>query len=372
MASYKEINGVARKAYAFAEWAKRGFDLEYFWYRLRWHYVARRDKVLKFPLHLDIEVTEACNLKCIMCVHGITGVPVTGRIDMDFAKNMIDQAVAGGTKSIKFNWRGEPALHTGLEELVRYAKEKGILEVQFNTNGIPFTERRIEAFIDAGLDRVIFSMDGATKKTYESIRVGSDYDKLMENIRKFYEIREAKGRTKPFIRIQMVRMKDNQDEVDEFIAMWREIADDIAVKDVTDRGQGNILYSGDQVAIGRRRCNQPWQRMIVARDGKVFPCCSDWDRTFEIGDANNTSLKGIWTGRQMEAIRDVNRQGRQDAVDPCRNCFVLSSYEWRKMTPEELAERDRLAAESEQKVGQVVRVDEVKEERVQLAAGGER
>jgi radical SAM protein with 4Fe4S-binding SPASM domain len=366
MASYKEINGLGRRVNVFTEWVKRGFDLEFFWYRFRWNWVARHDTVLKFPLHLDIEVTEACNLACVMCVHGTTGVPITGRIDMSFARNMIDQAADNGTKSIKFNWRGEPALHTGLEDLVRYAKEKGILEVQINTNGIPFNTRRIERIIDAGLDRVIFSVDGASKESYEAIRVGSDWERLNENIRKFHEIRKAKRRVKPFIRVQMVRQEENAHEVDLFFEQWRDIADDIAVKDVTDRGQGNVLYVGDQVAIGRRRCNQPWQRMIVARDGKAFPCCSDWYRTYEIGDATRTPLKEIWKGERMKRLRDVNRQKRLDDVDPCRNCFVLSSYEWREMTPRERVERDRLAAESQDKAGRVVRVDEARKEPARL------
>ena len=357
MLGYKEINGVARKINVLVEWFRRGMDLEFFWYRFRWGYVARYDKVLKFPLHLDIEVTEACNLACIMCVHGTTGVPITGRIDVNFAKEIIDQAAQNGTKSLKFNWRGEPALHTGLEDLVAYSKEKGILEVQINTNGIPFNPRRIERLIDAGLDRIIFSVDGATKESYETIRVGSDWERMNENIRKFHEVRTAKGRVKPFIRIQMVRQELNANEVDLFFEQWKEIADDIAVKDVTDRGQGNQLFVGNQVAIGRQRCNQPWQRMIIARDGKVFPCCSDWDRTYEIGDANETSLKEIWKGESMEKLRDINRAGKLDDFDPCRNCFVLSSYQWRRMTPEETADREKIANSSQEKVGQVVRMD---------------
>jgi radical SAM protein with 4Fe4S-binding SPASM domain len=276
-----------------------------------------------------------------MCVHGLEGVPITGMIDMGFAKTMVDQAVQGGARSVKFNWRGEPALHKGLEELVRYAKDQGILEVQINTNGIPFKRDRIERLIDAGLDRVIFSMDGATKETYEKIRVGADFDKLMTNIKTFHDIRETKGVAKPFIRIQMVRMKDNMDEVDTFLNMWSGIADDIAVKDVTNRGQGNQLSVGDQITTGRQRCNQPWQRMIIARDGKVFPCCSDWDRRYEIGDANTTDLKDIWKGKRMNALREVNRRGKLDNFDLCKDCFVTSSYAWRKMTPEEIAERQK-------------------------------
>ena len=339
MASYQELNRVKRLLNAATEWFRGGFDFSYLWYRFKWNLVAKHDVVLGFPLHLDIETTEACNLKCVMCVHGTTGVPITGMIDPAFARRMIDEAAAGGCKSIKFNWRGEPTLYKGLEELVVYAKKRGIVEVQMNTNGIPLTEKRIETLIDAGMDRIIFSMDGATKETYEAIRIGASFERLTENIRLVHEIRTRKGLVKPFIRIQMVRMKANEDEVNAFLEMWKGIADDIAVKDVTDRGQGNQLSVGDQVTVGRRRCNQPWQRMIVARDGKVFPCCSDWDRTYEIGDANTTPLKAIWKGGRMEALRQINREKRLDEVDPCRFCFVTSSYEWRRMTPEEMEQR---------------------------------
>ena len=50
-------------------------------------------------------------------------------------------------------------------------------------------------------------MDGATKETYEKIRVKADFDKLMKNIKLFHEIRSEKKQVKPFIRIQMVKMK---------------------------------------------------------------------------------------------------------------------------------------------------------------------
>ena len=343
MAAYKEIFAIQRQWNSVAEWVRRGFDWRFLVYRLKWNYVAKVDHVLDFPLNVDIEVTDACNLKCIMCVHGTTGVPDTDMLDISFGKQMIDQAAAGGVQSVKFNWRGEPALHKGLEDLIRYAKSKGILEVQINTNGIPYTEERIEHIIDAGLDRVIVSMDGTNKETYEHIRVGAKFEKLMRNIKLFHDIRTRKGQAKPFIRIQMVRMQDNHEQVDELQEMWKGIADDIAVKDVTDRGQGGHLNMGDQVSIGRRRCNQPWQRMIVARDGMVYPCCSDWYCTYPIGDAKKQSLKEIWTGKPMEDLRNLNRAGRLNDTDPCKNCFVTSSYEWRKLSPQEVEERDRKA-----------------------------
>ena len=41
----------------------------------------------------------------------------------------------------------------------------------------------------------------------------------------------------------------------------------------------------------------------------------------------------------MENLRQINREGRLNEIDPCKNCFVISSYEWRKMTEDEMAAR---------------------------------
>ncbi|MBI3075981.1 MAG: radical SAM protein [Deltaproteobacteria bacterium] len=327
---YREVGASRRRILLLKEALRRGLDWKFWIYRLKFRYAPRYDVITRFPTHLDIETTDACNLKCIMCVHGTTGVPDTGYIDMGFAKRLIDEGAAHGLYSIKFNWRGEPLLHPGLAELVAYAKKKKILEVQFNTNGIPLTERRVRELIEAGLDRIIFSMDGASKETYERIRVGAKFETLVRNVRRFYEIREEMGRKKPFIRVQMVRTKDNKDETDALFDMWEPFVDDIRVNDVSDRGQGDHLAVGDQVAVGRARCPQPWQRMVVSRDGKVLPCCSDWYREYIIGDATKQSLTQIWRGGKMEDLRQVQRELKLDEITPCNHCFVKESYTWQR------------------------------------------
>jgi len=293
--------------------------------------------VTRFPTHLDIELSDACNLRCIMCIQGIEdGVKGAGHMDTAFAKRMIDQGAARGLKSIKVNWRGESALHRDLGEIIRYAKSRRILDVQLNTNGIPYTAERIREIILAGLDRVIVSMDGATKETYERIRVRASYEKLRENVILFRKIRDELGRVKPFIRIQMVRMKDNAHEVDQFFEMWKPYVDDIRISDVSNRGQGDVSV-GDQVPVGRAVCPQPWQRMIIARDGRVLPCCSDWHMEWVIGDARKQDLTEIWRGGAMAELRQLLRERKLDGFAPCNHCYVKESYVWERVTEKNLS-----------------------------------
>ena len=331
MAKYREVNRVQRDWFRLREFLKRKADPRFLLYRLRWNQAARLDYVGRFPVNLDIEPTEACNLKCVMCPTGFNGAADTRMIDMDLTRRLIDEAAAHGTYSVKFTFRGEPALHRGLVEMVRYAKAKGIPEVQFTTNGIPYTDTKIRDLVDAGLDRIIFSIDGADKETVERLRLGVDYDRLVANIRAFHRVRAERGGVKPFIRVQMVRTLGNYDQVERFIEQWKPWVDDIRINDVTDRGQGDDLAVGDQRPVARRRCPQPWQRMVVSSDGQVVPCCLDWTKQWVVGDARQQSLAEIWQGERMEAMRQVQRLGRQDEVAPCRGCSETASYVWERV-----------------------------------------
>ena len=98
-----------------------------------------------------------------------------------------------------------------------------------------------------------------------------------------------------------------------------------------DRGEGGHLSVGDPVAVGRRRCPRPWQRMVVAPTGEVMPCCADWRKEWVIGDARSQSLKEIWKGPKMEAMRNIQREMQLDQVSPCRTCFVPESYAWEEV-----------------------------------------
>jgi radical SAM protein with 4Fe4S-binding SPASM domain len=331
MTRYREVNHLQRQVFRLREFLKRKADPRFLLYRLRWNYAARVDYVGAFPVNLDIEPTEACNLKCVMCPTGFNGAADKRMIDMDLTRRLIDEAAAHGTYSVKFTFRGEPALHRGLAEMVRYAKAKGIPEVQFTTNGIPYTEAKVRELVDAGLDRIIFSIDGADKETVERIRLGVDYDRLVANIKAFHRVRAERGGVKPFIRVQMVRTRDNWDQVDAFIALWKPWVDDIRINDVTDRGQGDHMAVGDQRPVGRARCPQPWQRMVVSSDGTVVPCCLDWNKAWTIGDATKEPLAAIWRGAKMEAMRQVQREGRLDEVTPCRGCAETASYVWERV-----------------------------------------
>lgn len=328
---YIEINKKNRLTSSQEEISKWSEDAERFKnYREQWDRADRNDYLPPHPLHVDIELSDACNLKCRMCGHGMGTVKNPGLMEWDLAKKVIDQCAEMGVYSIKFNWRGEVVLNKHLPDAVKYTKEKGILEVQINTNG-NLSKARENSLIECaenGIDRIIFSIDGFSKKTYEAIRIGGNYENVLYNVHKLLEWKKLKKSAKPFIRVQMVRTTINAHEVDDFIAYWNPLVDDVRISDVMDRGQGCGLSVGDQVTVGRRRCPQPFQRLAVGRDGRVSPCCADWNQEYVVGDVNTMTLKDMWMNDRMTFIRDVQNGIEHDKIPICRDCYVKESFLW--------------------------------------------
>jgi|TARA_Y100000310_G_scaffold344458_1_gene457328 radical SAM protein with 4Fe4S-binding SPASM domain len=261
-----------------------------------------------------------------------------GSMDWNLYTKIIDEGAKNGLASIKLNWRGEPLLHPKIVEMVKYAKDKGIVEVQFNTNAQLLTEDLSRRLIDAGLDRIIFSVDGATTETYEKIRRGGKYDRLVNNIETFLRLKKEKGTKLPLTRIQFVKMKENENEADLFKKTWDGKIDEVIVNPFLDytslsdtaEKQDN-LKSSDQIKItGRKPCNQLWQRLIISYDGEVMMCCDDWNMEVKLGNVNNQNIYDIWHGEKLNKIRKLHATGQWDNIPVCKNCTELDGCTYEK------------------------------------------
>lgn len=270
--------------------------LAYKWYRFLWWFAGTFH--IPIMVHIDIETSSECNLHCTFCPHD-SGFKNKGIMPFKRAVRAIEDAMLNKVKSIKFNFRGEPGLNKDLERLSAIAYPH-FTEVFMNTNGIPFTEDRIKNLM---LDKVKISIDGATKKVYNSIRKGSDtkrWEKLNRNLKAFKEYHN--------VEIQMTTTKNNIKEVDKFKQKFKDIP--------------IIINKERQKLSERKHCPQPYRRMIVAHDGAVYGCCNSWFDQFPIGDFKNESLREIWKGNRMKELR----RHAKHYTGPCKDCDIREAW----------------------------------------------
>lgn len=297
------------------------FSPEFKEYRKKWFEYPQKKTLADFPLHLDVESTNACNLRCVMCTRNFMTEKI-GHIEWGIFKKVIDEALNYKLPSLKLNFRGEPLLHPDLPKMVKHAKDKGILEVQFNTNGLILTEKKSEELVKAGLDRIIFSVDGATKETYERIRTGSNFDTVVSNIKRFVEIRNGMGLKRPSVRVQMVKMEENKHEVEQFIKMWASIANRVAVticREPYIKGEASVKK------LEHFPCHQIWQRMVVWWTGEVFMCCGDWHGEYPLGDVRKDSLRDLWHSGEYNVVRKLHTSLKLEELPICARCVVNTS-----------------------------------------------
>ena len=303
------------------------FNNNYIEYRKKWKnqpiasfnkkLYGKKFKEKKFsPLCFDIEVASICDLACAFCYRQYVSTP-DKIMKKELAFKLIDQASKMSIPSMKFNWRGEPLLNPSLPEIVDYAKQKGILETMINTNATKLDKKMSEKIIKSGLDIMIYSFDGGTKKIYEKMRPGrftkNNFDDIYKNILNFSKIRKKLNSIFPRTKIQMILTDETRKEQEEYFRLFKDIVDEVSVKQYTERG-GNLTdldkkfdgelkekkdvlikeFGGDAVLMKdsknnifisneRLPCEQPFQRVLTTYDGKAGMCCYDWGATHTVG-----------------------------------------------------------------------------------------
>lgn len=308
---------------------EREGDPRYKDYRRQWYERPAAFDPGPFPVHLDLESTSLCNLRCPFCATTSHqwGPDRGGFMDAGLFRGIIDEAVPQGLSSIKLSLRGEPLLHKSLPQFVRYAKEKGVLDVYFNTNAVLLRGRLAQELLESGLDRISISFEGATREVYERYRVGAVFDEVLSNIRAFRAARDAAGRQTPRIRVQTVLLPELRDSFPDYVRFWEPVADEVGYLDARDE-TGTHAHCEPEPCEGEVdgagwACPFLWQRLMILWDGTVLPCLLHAVKDFSpmvLGHAGKDGLKDLWRGARIEAYREKHRAGLSSDVPSCRRC----------------------------------------------------
>ena len=301
-------------------------------YRKRWHEYPEKRILSDFPMNLDLCITNRCNLQCVMCRRTLevqkslnSGIFQEEQGDMDLYvyKKVIDEAAREGVYAIHISGDGEPLLNNDIIEMIKYAREKNILDLFMHTNGTILFENVASELLDAGLTRLIISIDSSDKEAYEKIRVGADFDVVVDNIKKFMELKKKRGFKYPFVRVQMVEMKNNRNQRDAYYNYFKNIVDSIGRIEYV-----NFNKLDDRNRYYRKRrykekyvCRQLWQRLCVNYDGNVYTCLIINENT-KVGDVDNSTIKELWHGEKMKKLRKDHIEGNIGKITPCSNCGI--------------------------------------------------
>jgi radical SAM protein with 4Fe4S-binding SPASM domain len=292
-------------------------------YRRLWHQAEHSRKALDFPIHIDFELNDVCNQKCVMCPRndatlarnwGMT-VNTGKRMSFETFRRVIDEAASLGTKSINVGGFSEPFIHSELVRMLTYAHSKGILDSICISNGVLMDETTARGILESGLTRLYISLDAYTDDTYRKIR-GSGFEKAKANLLRFLELRNKKSSEPlPWVRVSFVVMNENVHEKDDFIRFWSGKVDHVDIQKYM-----TPTLSMDPKILKKQKqfeCFEPWRRLAVRANGKILPCCVFRGELLDLGNIQETSLEMVWKSEKLEKIRSAILK---DSLGVCAIC----------------------------------------------------
>lgn len=167
--------------------------------------IATKQIVLKsYPRKIRVELTHKCNVSCIMCKVRNDGFEVSDKEINDLLEIMpyIQEITLQGGE-IFFDSR----LNSILDSIIKYQPMK----LTVVTNGLLLNNSWLEKLSKTNIE-LTFSIDSQKKEVYEKIRVGGNFDKLINNLKLAKTILKDKK-----LVLNMVVMKCNYKEIEDMI-----------------------------------------------------------------------------------------------------------------------------------------------------------
>ncbi|HET7232368.1 MAG TPA: radical SAM protein [Longimicrobium sp.] len=271
----------------------------------------------ELPLVDQIELTNRCPYSCRMCPRTYAMDRALGDMPLELFERILEQ-LGGEQDYVALHHFGESLLHRELPAAVAAARSRGV-RTGLSCNPPTLRPELAHRLLDAGIANLVLSLDSLDPDTYRDIRGRSArFDRADTHVRALVQLRDA-GEYDAWITLQMINMRCNAREADEFLAYCREVG--------VDRGvvvrMGRWDFDDDRVSeLGEFTspgydgyCSRPWTSVVVLWDGRVVPCCHDYNGATVLGDLRTQTLREIWESEPVARFRDQN-----GSYEMCRRC----------------------------------------------------
>ena len=289
------------------------------------NYRRRRVSADTLPIRFWLELHSDCNLKCVMCPNRDLKRSDRGSMEWSVFKKVVDE-IQDYAYDLALHHRGESLLHPQAVKMIGYAAER-IPTTKLHTNGTLLDGKTARGLINSGLTRLSISFDGFNKRDYEKIRRGGDFDRVVENIRAFLQLRQKLKRKFPHLAIEVIELSKSQIDYEKKRSFLRELKsmglDELVIKQ-PHNWAGYIKRDFSQKHYAP--CTFLWNALLVLWNGDVVPCAQDFFAKNIIGNVRENRLEDIWNGKPQRNLRQGLIDMKYKDFPACSQCDRL----WRE------------------------------------------
>lgn len=282
----------------------------------------------EFPITVQLELINRCNLSCVMCYTANHKTP-KAVLDLKTVRRLLEEGKRHDLPALMLGMGAEALLYKDIRALLESAQENGVMDIFFATNGVLLTESIAEFLVKKRIARCWVSLDAATPETYRKIRGKDELSRIEANIRRLVDIKRREKSELPNLRVSFCVQEANFHERLAFVEKWKDAVDHIDFQQLTDFGfLDELMATGDVVEMPPKPedvdldhpvCQYPFNSLNVWSSGEVTPCCNFYGKSLVVGNVYESTLKEIWDGERLNAIRDEFRSGKLNPT--CRVCL---------------------------------------------------
>jgi len=320
-----------------------------------------------------VEPTNRCNLECRICMRHEWSEPL-GEMDGETFSRIIEGLRGfSPVPLVFFGGLGEPLAHPDIVKMVAQASTLGA-QVELITNGTLLTREMSRKLIEAGLDMLWVSLDGANPESYADVRLGAAFPEVIANVSVFRDACHLAFPHRPQIGVVFVAMKRNIADLPAILSLGSQLgARRFLVTNVLpytaemrdeilySRALGDFVYgalldlpkldlneetrdsfyrvmrSGKNVAFGGSRLGETNNRCpfiesgaaAISWEGNVSPCLpllhsnmnfldgrERFSRKYVVGNIKDGDLQTLWNKPEYVALRERVK------IFDCSPCYI--------------------------------------------------
>jgi MoaA/NifB/PqqE/SkfB family radical SAM enzyme len=278
--------------------------------------------------HAILEINNTCNIDCLMCKTSLS-TRKKGKITEENLTASLDRMAEEGVETVALHTIGDPlsnpALETVFQELRKRRMRAGI-----STNGL-LLHRFMDMFpkyLDV-CSLIRFSIDGATKETYERIRFGGNWEQLLENLELARTVLAPAGIN---TEVAMVVSRDNLSEVGAYIKFFsnyvRRPVRDMSIGVINSLSPDTKYFDMFNLFPKHTYSNSQCSSMsaptpFIHLNGNFSVCCRDYDGSLKIGNIFETPIADIRKGEELETLRKEFFSGDLSNLPLCATCATV-------------------------------------------------
>lgn len=281
-------------------------------------YFLKNKTTQNLPTHIIVELTNVCNLKCVMCPSPKQD-RAKGYLNKETFIELINQ-VKGKIEVIDFDLYGEILINPDYDWYISYAKKHN-LKTSVSTNATFLNKDHSERLIKSGLDFLIISIDDENLNGYNAIRKGADFQTIIENTKQFLRMNQGEI----FTVIQKIHMSNNASATWNYVEeMSRFGANIVRLKPYRDLDKTmKNLRTQQTNRIEKIQCPYLWKIPVVTWNGEMVPCCNDYNATIPLGNVRDKDIFKIWNNDTFANLRQMHSEGRKEEINLCNGCSAI-------------------------------------------------